>query len=64
MKAASGLVHKFPSGLPPLPHLNVALSLYECLSHWESDDLDNKTSDKVETDRGSEDNKMSHNRIK
>lgn len=47
MKAPAGLVRQLPPGLPPLPHLDVALPLYERLCHREDDNLD----DEDETDR-------------
>lgn len=54
VEAAAWLVRQLPSGLPPLPHLDAALPLYEGFRHRERDNLKN-TSDKDETDRGSED---------
>ncbi len=55
MKATAWLVRQLPSGLPPLPHLDAALPLYERLRHRERDNLDD-TSDRDETQRGSEEN--------
>lgn len=52
VEAAGRLVGQLPSGLPPLPHLDVALPLDERLRHREDDNLED-TAD--ETDRGSDD---------
>ena len=58
MEPAARLVCQLPPGLPPLPHLDVALPLDERLRHWEYNNLD--TSDKGETDRGTEDYYTGH----
>lgn len=39
VEPAAGLVRQLPSGLPPLPHLDVALPLDERLRHREDDNL-------------------------
>lgn len=56
VEAPHRLVCQLPSGLPPLPHLDAALPLYERLRHRERDNL-------YETDRGSEDlqDRVTHN---